>query len=210
MIDAFAEGVRSLDQVCHLVVTAPVALTIVAGRGRWQTVLGAIVGVVLGGWIFVTNTVGSFSDLQLRASAVVVMIAVVILGFPSIFDRGQPAWLHTLGRRAQTPGGSAVIAAGVAVLVAQWWRPCVGVELGSILTTAPDEPFGQLAPTVGFMLGISIPLIVIGLVYAAWTPARAVSNKIGWVGAGLVALLALSVIAGQHGEIVSRLFQWSQ
>jgi cytochrome c-type biogenesis protein len=95
-------------------------------------------------------------------------------------------------------------------MVAQWWRPCVGVELGSILTGAPREPWGQLFPTIGFMFGISTPLILIGLIYAALNPSVGLSTKIGWVGSGLGVLLGVSVIAGQHGEIVSRLFRWSQ
>ena len=67
MIDAFAEGVRSIVQVCHLVILAPVALTIVAARGRREAVVGAVTGVVLGGWIFATGWI-TFSDVVLRVS----------------------------------------------------------------------------------------------------------------------------------------------
>lgn len=203
MIDAFVEGVRSIYQVCHLVILAPVALTILAARGRWQAVAGAVLGVIVGGWIFVSGWFGSITDTELRVTALIVIAGVLALALPRIFS-------DSIRTTLESPLTAAGIAGGIAVLVTQWWRPCVGVELGSILTNAPDDPFGQLLPTIGFMLGISIPLIVIGLVYAVWQPARGVAGKVGWAGAALCVLLAVSVVAGQHGEVVSRLFQWSQ
>lgn len=210
MIDAFVEGIRSLGQVCHLVILAPVALTIVAARGRWPAVVGAVFGVVLGGWLFATNRFGPITDVELRITAMGLIVAVVAVGFPSIFRRDRPTWARGLGDAVQSPLGTAGITAGVGVVVAQWWRPCVGVELGSILTAAPDDPWGELLPTIGFMLGISVPLIVIGLVYAAWKPGTSVTRPLGWAGSALTIGLAVSVIAGQHGEIVSRLFEWSR
>jgi hypothetical protein len=210
MIDAFIEGARSIVQVCHMVILAPVALTIVAARGRWQAVTGAVIGVVLGGWFFVTNRFGVITDTQLRVTAALLIAAVLMLGVPSLFRRDNPPWLEGLGDKIQSPAAAAGISGAVGVMVTQWWRPCVGVELGSMLTNAPLDPWGQLLPTVGFMLGISIPLVVLGLIYTAWNPDVERATKVGWVGSGLCVVLGVSVIAGQHGEIVSRLFQWSQ
>lgn len=210
MIDAFVEGVRSLGQVCHLVILAPVALTIVAARGRWSAVVGAVVGVVVGGWLFATNRFGPITDLELRISAFVLIALVLPLGFPGVLRRDRLRWSRSVGRTIQSTAGTAAISAVVGIMVAQWWRPCVGVELGSILTAAPGDPWGQLLPTIGFMLGISVPLLFLGLIYAVWSPAVAVARRVGWIGASLATVLAASVIAGQHGEIVSRLFEWSQ
>lgn len=200
MIDAFVEGVRSIVQVCHLVILAPVALTVVAARGRWQAVVGAVSGVVLGGWIFVAGWI-TFSDAMLRLSAVLLIAGVVALGAPRLFGRNEV--IHS-------PVGIGAIAFGVAMLVTQWWRPCVGEELGSILTNAPDTPWSELLPTIGFMLGVSLPVIAVGLAYAAWSPRQITATRLGWIGCGLTVVLGVSVIAGQHGEIVSRLFEWSQ
>ena len=200
MIDAFVEGVRSIVQVCHLVILAPVALSIVAARGRWQAVLGAVAGVVLGGWIFAAGWF-TLSDAMLRLSAILLIAGVVALGAPHIFGREEII---------RSPLGVGVLTGGVGLLVTQWWRPCVGEELGSILTNAPDQPWSQLLPTFGFMLGVSVPLIAIGLLYAAWPPGPVTATRLGWVGSGLTVVLGVSVIAGQHGEIVSRLFRWSQ
>lgn len=200
MIDAFVEGVRSIVQVCHLVILAPVALTIVAARGRIEAVSGAVGGIVFGGWVFAAGWV-TLSDGALRFSAVLLLAAVVVLGAPQLFGRDEIV-RHTAGR--------AGIAFGVGALVAQWWRPCVGEELGSILTNAPDRPWSQILPTTGFMLGISLPLIAIGLVYAAWPPGPTTAVRLGWIASALTGVLGLSVMAGQHGEIVARLFEWSR
>lgn len=210
MIDAFVEGVRSISQVCHLVILAPVGLMIVAARGRWQAVAGAIIGVVLGGWIFVANWFGAITETELRVSAVFVIAAAVVLGFPRLLGRERSTWRGRVGRSIQSSAGVAATCGAVGVVVVQWWRPCVGTELGSILTAAPDDPWGELLPTVGFMVGVSIPLVVLGLIYAVCTPRRAVAEKLGWIGAAGASALAISVVAGQHGEIVSRLFEWSQ
>lgn len=210
MVDAFVEGVRSITQVCHLVILAPVGLMIVAGGGRWPAVVGAVAGVVVGGWIFVANWLGAITESELQVSAVLVIVAAVLLGFPRLLDRNRTTLRGKVGSTVRSAGGTAGICGAVGVLVVQWWRPCVGTELGSILTAAPDDPWGELFPTIGFMLGISLPLIAVGLVYAVWTPSRPVARRLGWAGATLTIVLAGSVLAGQHGEIVSRLFEWSQ
>ncbi|MFK7916818.1 MAG: hypothetical protein AB8G14_01975 [Ilumatobacter sp.] len=210
MVDAFVEGVRSIVQVCHLVILAPVALTIVAARGRWEVTLGAVAGVVVGGWFFVSNRFGAISETELRITASLVIVIVVALGAPAVFDRDRPRLMRAIGSTVQSPLVAGVLSAVVAMMVTQWWRPCVGEELGSLLTNAPSDPWGQLFPTVGFMTGIAVPLVILGLIYGSVEPPLDVASKLGWIGSGLCVALAVSVIAGQHGEIVSRLFQWSQ
>jgi cytochrome c-type biogenesis protein len=115
-----------------------------------------------------------------------------------------------VGRTVESAPATAGLSALVGAIVTQWWRPCVGVELGAILTGAPDDPWRFLLPTVGFMLGVSIPLFALGLVVAAWKPATRVATTGSWIGCALAIVLAASVIAGHHGEIVARLVAWSQ
>ena len=215
MSDPFVEGVRSIVQVCNLVVLVPVALTIVAARGRWSAVVGAVGGVVVGGWLFATTRFGTITDLELRFSAVAVIVAVLILGAGRAAGTASPvATARTMGaiaaRTAASPTATWAVPALIGLIVVQWWRPCVGVELGTILTEAPGEPWRQLVPASGFMLGLSVPLVAIGLIYAAWQPSSRLATKGAVAGSLLCAVLAGSVVAGQHGEIVSRLFQWSR
>lgn len=205
MIDAFVEGVRSIVQVCHLVILVPVAMVVLAGRARWPVLGGAIAGVVIGGWIFMTRWL-VLSDGQVRISGLFVIGALLVVGIPVVVDKVLRGWSESTSAEWTAVG----LAAGIASVVTLWWRPCVGEELGEILTRAPDEPLGQLLPTIGFMLGLSIPLLAIGLAYVAWSPDVTAARRVGHVAAGIGMLLAASVVLGQHGEIVARLFEWSQ
>ncbi len=209
VIDAFVEGVRSIVQACHLVILAPVAMMIVAAKGRWQVVVGSVAGIVVGGWIFVTRWL-IFTDLQLRLSAIVVIAALVAVSFPSLLQTRPTNRFERARSALDAPWSSAVIAGAVAIIVALWWRPCVGEQLGDILTLAPSEPWSQIFPAIGFMLGISIPLVLIGLGYAVWQPERSTAAKSSLVAGSLGMVLAGSVVIGQHGEIVAQLFEWSQ
>jgi cytochrome c-type biogenesis protein len=149
------------------------------------------------------------TDLRVRLSAVIVVVALVGLILPiAVPDDGNS--LSRLRNALAQPWISALLTGLVALIVTHWWRPCVGIELGSILTAAPDDPIGQLPATVGFMLGISIPLLLVALTFVAARPTGLFAGRLAWGGATLCTVLAVSVIAGQHGEIVSRLFQWSQ
>lgn len=209
MFDAFTEGVRSIIQVCHLVILAPVALTVVAARGRWQAVVGAVGGVVLGGWFFVSNRFGNITDIELRVTAASMIAGVALIAFPALFDHARPSWSTSVAGALRSDVVAFAVPAVVATMVARWWRPCVGVELGAILTDAPGDPVGQLPATIGFMLGISVPLVVIGLLYAAVDPGSDRTTTLAQAGAAGCVLLGASVIAGRHGEIVSQPFEWS-
>lgn len=209
MIDAFVEGVRSIVQACHLVIIAPVAMAIVAARGRWQAVAGAVAGVVVGGYIFVMRWL-IFTDLQLQLSALVVIAVLIAFSLPTVFRDDRPVWLQRLAAAVESPWVVSSMTMLVGIVVTLWWRPCVGEAFGDILTRAPDDPWGQLLPTIGFMLGISIPLVILGLVYAAARPSNEIVSKSGIAAAGLGVLLAGSVVVGQHGEVVAKLFEWSQ
>lgn len=208
MIDAFVEGVRSLGQACQLVIIAPMAMVVIAARGRWPVVAGAVAGVVLGGWVFAARWFVP-SDTQLRLSAVFVALAVVALALARDDAAGSTRLAHLRRSMARTaPSAGAAVGAGV--LVTQWWRPCVGEELGDILTLTPDDPWGQFPAVVGFMTAVSLPLVMIGLLFAAWRPGRSAASLASALGAGVGVVLAASVVVGQHGEIVGKLFEWSQ
>ncbi len=207
MIDAFVEGARSIVQACHLVILAPVMLAVLAGRGRWQVVAGGVAGIALGGWLFATRWL-VLDETAIRWSALVVIASLLGIGLgdralrlrrgPAEADASWFPWLQ------------AALAAISAVVATSWWRPCVGEELGEILTQAPGAPWAQLLPTVGFMLGISIPVVLVGLAMAAWHPSPVAAQRVtlGATGVGLV--LGATVLAGRHGEIVARLFEWSE
>ncbi len=210
MIDAFVEAVRSLVQLCQLVILFPLALTVLAARARWSGVLGAVGGLVVGGWLFVTNRFGSITETELRLSAALVAVISLLLGFEDLTDRERPSWWPRIADWVRSPGGTAALCGLVAMIVTQWWRPCVGVQLGKILTEAPGDPLGALAPSTAYFLGLSLPLVAIGLLAVAAAPGSGVGRTVARVAAVANVALAGAVIAGQHDAIVSRLFQWSQ
>lgn len=212
MLDAFVEGVRSITQACQLVVLVPVAALVLAGRARAAVVGAAVGGVVLGGWLFVTRSL-VLDDTAIRWSGLLVVALVVAVGLPALAETSTVAgrWLPSGALRPlRHPALAPAAVALVAVVATTWWRPCVGEQLGRILTSAPDEPVAQAPATFGFMLGMALPLVAVGLLVAAIRPpARPLA--IGSLAAGGVTIvLAASVVAGQQGEIVAQLLEWSQ
>ncbi|MEM9042254.1 MAG: hypothetical protein AAGD33_20405 [Actinomycetota bacterium] len=212
MIDAFVEGGRSIVQACHLVILVPVAAMVLAARARWQVMVGAVVGIVVGGWLFATRWL-VLDQAQIRWSGLLVgalAVAVVVPALPRWFEGasslGDTAAIRTLGQ----PWVGASLTALVAIVVTAWWRPCVGEHLGTILSRAPDEPFAQLPAMVGFMLGISVPLVAIGLLVRVLEPGRRSLDLTSYAAAGLGVLSAVAVVAGRQADIVARLFEWSQ
>ncbi|MEM1335263.1 MAG: hypothetical protein AAGG08_17575 [Actinomycetota bacterium] len=227
MIDAFVEGARSIVQACHLVILAPVMMAVLAARASWTVVAGAVVGVCLGGWLFATRWL-LLDDDQIRWSSLAVIGMIALSAWaslrateladePSSTNDRAPDSTNDRAPESTTAGAvdvirrmSPVTAGAVGVVVTAWWRPCVGSELGDILTRAPGAPWGQLLPTIGFMLGISLPIVAVGLAVAAWQPAAGAARRLAGFAGALGVVLAASVLAGQHGEIVARLFAWSE
>jgi len=200
VLDAGIEGVRSITQPCQLVILVPVAAAVVAGRASWRVVVAAVSGIAVGGWLFITRAI-VVGDAAIRWSSLIVICAFGVL----------------LWRRARTPGDlraapavEAVLAAAVGLVTTTWWRPCVGEQLGELLTRGPNEPWATLPASVAFMVGMSTPILAIGLIRAAWQPTPRVAMTLGFVAAGAGLLLGLSVVSGQHGEVVATLFEWSQ
>lgn len=206
MIDAFVEGARSIVQACHLVILVPVAMLVLAARGRWQATVGAVAGIVLGGWVFATRWL-VLDDAQIRWSSLLVLLIAGGLGASFVVERRSPDF--DPNTRPVVWGSAAAVGVG-AFIATTWWRPCVGSELGDILTNAPDQPWGQLLPAVGFMLGVSLPIVLLGLGLAAWQPGESATRRFAGAGTACGVVLAASVLAGQHGEIVATLFDWSQ
>ena len=213
MIDAFVEGVRSIVQACHLVILFPVAMLVIAGRARWQVVAGAVLGIVLGGWVFMTRWL-VLDDTQIRWSSLIVIGATAFVGLGFVVARrGSPTADDGGPVTAPFTGGpwvSGGITAVVAFIVTTWWRPCVGEQLGDILTRAPDDPWGQLLPSIGFMLGVATPIVLLGAAIAAWEPSARTGDRLAIGTTAIGVVLGLSVLAGRHGEIVATLFDWSQ
>ena len=184
MLPAFAEAIRASTQPCTLLlVLVPLTMAVVT-RGRWPPFVAMCIGAVLGGWLVLANVV-ALSDSRLQVSGgLVVVVLATMLASPAV------SWL----RWAQHPWAQTGAAGVVTFIATQWWRPCIGSELGSILTASRDGLAGQLPGMTAYMLGAMIPVLVAVLIirFIDLSPARAiVAGRIAAV-AGLIVAGALS------------------
>lgn len=200
IISAFAEAVRATTQPCTLLLIAPPTLAVIVTRGRWPPLVATLVGALLGGWLFIANTV-ALSDAQLRWSGALVAGALALLGAA----RFVPEVRRVFGRRVE-----AAIAGCVGFVATLWWRPCVGTQLGIILTDARrDGVVGELPAMTAYMLGAMVPVVVVALAIRAIDPPPRSSRRLVG-GAALGALLLGGALAlGRHDDLVTTLTRWT-
>lgn len=205
MAGAFAEAVRATAQPCSFLLVVPAIVAILLARVRREALAAVLVATVAGGWWFAANRF-VLNGWWLRASAVVV---VVLIGVSLALSLASPE------RRAGLPGNhadrwaQAGIAGTIGLVATQWWRPCVGAELGAILTDAPDGLLGELPGMTAYMLGAMSPLVVIVLAARVVQPTeRAVD--VAAIAAGVVGVvIAGAIVFGRHDDVVVTLTRWT-
>ena len=202
VVGPFAEAVRATSQPCTFLLIVPAVAAVVAARATWQALIGATVAAVVGGWILADNTF-LLEGAWLRLSAVGVVLAMVTLVLPVDRLSGQ-----TWGQ-VTAPWTRAAIVAFVVLVASQWWRPCVGEELGAILTSAQDGMSGQLLPMAAYMLGAMVPVAaVVAVRYAVEPGSRALTACAGG-GAAIGLVVAAFLVAGRHDSVVITLTRWT-
>jgi len=193
MIPSFAEAIRATTQPCTLLLLLPCLLMAVITRGRWAPFAAICLGAVLGGWLFIANVV-SLSDLQLQLSGAIVAIAIAVLvAAPDV------TWLTW----AQSPPTQTAVAGGVAFVATLWWRPCIGEELGSILTASRNDVSAQLPGITAYMLGAMVPVLAVVLIMRALDPSERVTRRAALVAGGLGLVVAGALAVGRHDELVT-------
>ena len=193
MIPSFAEAIRATTQPCTLLLLLPCLLMAVITRGRWAPFAAICLGAVLGGWLFIANVV-SLSDLQLQLSGAIVAIAIaVIVAAPYVTSL---TW-------AQSPPAQTAVAGGVSFIATLWWRPCIGEELGSILTASRNDVSAQLPGITAYMLGAMVPVLAVVLIMRALDPSERVTRRAALVAGGLGLVVAGALAVGRHDELVT-------
>ena len=140
-------------------------------------------------------TVTPVSGLLAAAAVVLLIVAPYVV---------QLHW--AADRRVQ-----AGFAAGLAFLGTLWWRPCVGEELGVILTgAANDGVAGELLGMAAYMLGAMVPVVIVALVVRAIDPSERSTVWLSSATTGLVVMLGAALASGNYGELVATLTEWSQ
>ena len=201
MIAPFAEAVRATTQPCTLLLVLPPLLAVVATGGRWRPLAATIGGAVVGGWLFIAN-VYVLRGTQLAISGAVVATVLVVLAAASL---RVPTFAWARDDRVQTAA-----AAGVAFVATLWWRPCVGSELGTILTGAfNDGVLSQILPMTAYMLGAMVPVVAVALLIRMIDPTPRTAGLLA-TGSALGAVVVGGALAvGRHDDLVSTLTRWS-
>lgn len=199
MIAAFAEAIRATTQPCTLLLLLPAMLMAVSTRGRWAPFGAVCLGAVTGGWLFIANVV-SLSDAQLQLTG-----AVVALAIGSIMAAPYVSWLGW----AQRPPVQTVMAAGVSFVATLWWRPCIGAELGSILTASRHGVAGQLPGITAYMLGAMLPVLGVVLIMRAIDPSPSATQRASLVAGGVGLVVAGALAIGRHDQLVTTLTRWT-
>lgn len=199
MLPAFAEAIRATTQPCTLLLTLPALVVAVITRGRWAPFGAICAGTVLGGWLFIANVV-ALSDFQLQLSGLLVALAIgALILAPSV---PRLAW-------ATAPGVQTAVAGAVSFVATLWWRPCIGTELGAILTAARRGVSGQLPGMTAYMLGALVPVLAVVLVLRAIDPSPVAARRAGWAAGGIGLVVAGALAIGRHDELVSMLTRWT-
>lgn len=199
-MEALLEGVVAAVQPCSLALVLPgLGATLLGGR-RGAGVAAAVWAVSMtvawaraAGWL--DTVTGPFVG---PALAVLVVVGASLL------------WV---GHRAPTPPLSRVVTGGALIGLGSGalWRPCVGPQLGAILTAAPSDPAGHLVPFLAYGLGLLAALAVVAaLPFVDDRVAQALASRPARVaGAAPVAVLAAVLATGQYERAIGTLVRLS-
>jgi cytochrome c-type biogenesis protein len=198
MLAALAEAIRATTQPCTLLLLLPAIVIAIVTNGRFPALAAICVGAVFGGWLFIANVLALDGwHLQLSGTFVVALITIA-LAAPSV------------SRLNVATPGIHVAAAGVVTFVAtQWWRPCIGEELGAILTGARTGVPGELPGMAAYMLGSMAPVLAIVFVMRAIDPSATATRRIGRAAGGVGLVVAAAMAVGRHDELVTALTRWT-
>jgi cytochrome c-type biogenesis protein len=151
-------------------------------------------------------TVLRYSDLISRVLGVLVIgLGLIFLGVLRVGQRDL--------RIHRIPAIGVAAAPLVGIVFALGWTPCIGPTLGVVYSLAFNEGTALRGGLLAFVfaLGLGIPFIVAGLVYAKM--ARAVGflrrHQVAWmrVGGALMILVGLLLVTGLWTQITAELRQ---
>lgn len=203
IVGPFAEGVRATFQPCTFLLIVPTSAAVIAAGARWQPLVGATIAAVAGGWLLADNRI-LLDGAWLRLSALVAIGLLVVL-----VSRTGRSTVPVVGRRLDHAWAPGVVVAVLTLLATMWWRPCVGEELGLILNGAQDGLTVQLVPMAAYMLGALVPVaVVVAARYTIEPPGR-LALPVSWVFAVIGIVVAGSLAAGRHDEVVVALTRWT-
>lgn len=191
------EGVESITLWCSMVVLLPtVVLVLVAPAGRVWLVGAAISATSTMMWA----RAGRLWEFETDGAVRVLVGGAVVATFVLAFRRDRPAVPMSVALGA------------VSGAIAGWlWQPCVGEHLAEVLNRAETDRATSLIGMHAYVIGLSIPAILLAALPHAWPRANAVLAHRAVRSAGLVAALVYgaTVTVGWYDDVVSELFRLS-
>lgn len=187
-----AEGIRSGVLPCSYSILLPALALVVLRKRERLGVLGVFaLFTVISAW---TRAAG-ISDVPAER-AVVVLLA---LG-----GSGSALWVSS---RA----AGLVSAALLGVFAGATWFPCVGEELGALLTDARSAPLAALPLLAVYLVGVMMPLVAASAVLSYIPSVRrgADSRWAATVAGATLAAVAVLVVTGHYDTLLSTLARWS-
>lgn len=189
-MNIFFEGIESLKLACSLVLLVPaIGVALLGARTRWLAPLWVLVVSVVAWLRFATWwNLAPEGFVHSAAGAVVVGLAVAAWRF----DRWP--W-------------DAAATAGVAVVAAWTWVPCVGEHLGDILNNARRSPWPELAPTFGYLTGLFVPLLLLAALPVAVPQIASVLHRpsVRLAGLAIIALIGVLVTITLFDDLAGEL-----
>ena len=187
-----AEGIRSSVLACsYSVLLVGLALVVLRRKDRMGT-LGMFAGfTILSAWI---RAAGISNLLAGRVATVLLVIGGLAL---ALMVNRRPAGL----------AGSALMG----TFAGATWQPCVGEELGGVLTLAQDEAGVALLLLAVYLVGVMIPLVA---VMTLWSYVPAIRRWMDgrWVAIAaktVMVVIGVMVLTGHHDTLLSTLARWS-
>lgn len=191
-MNLLAEGIRSSVLPCSYSILLPAVALVVLRRSERIGVLWVYAGfTVVSAWI---RAAGLSTVLAERGASLLLVLGG--LGLALLVDH-RPAGL----------GAAALLG----LLSGATWFPCVGEELGEVLTDAPDAPAIALARLAIYLMGVMIPLVITTAVLAYVPIVRRFADTRGMAMAARAALatVAILVVTDNYGWLLSTLARWS-
>lgn len=195
IVDLLIEGFESALLPCSFVVLVPGAAAVIGSRQESTSAFaGFFVGLVALSFLRFSGRGG---DLSTTITALMLAAAVILVSIPLV-------------RRLNIVTGAGGLMAGAAAGVL--WEPCVAIHFADLLNDLParNPVTGAVLLTV-YIVGIVAPLLGLAAVlYLIPNPTLILARPVMLViGAGTLAILALTVAAGFSDEIISELVERS-
>jgi len=199
VIGPFAEAIRATAQPCTFLLIVPVLVASFVARNQWRSFAAIVAAAVVGGWLVAANRF-VLDGGWLRVAALLVAIGLSALVVPAVTDAAP---------QLASANARATIAGAVTLVATMWWRPCVGNELGTILTGAQTGLASQLVPMAVYMLGAMTPVAAVVLANQALEPSERAARLASWGALAIGLVITTSLVAGQHDSVVVTLTRWT-